>query len=553
MFNVEEQGGEAKAVGWISMADLFMLCSIVMLSVAVVFAMSLKKTDQLLTTKTADYAVLRSTNSVTIGDLKTDVSHLQSEVSDVRSQASLLDMQLKSTRSQLEATEKQLASSRNLAAQYKAQGEGLSNDLNTLNLKLSAVQSQFDAYRSSTTLSISDLKLDVSRLNKANDDYKSALAILRQRELDLNAKLAETDKLVLDLQAERGKYKVESERLAADIANQRTRFESEIAKLNVLVTKASGDYTKANSDKEQLLIDLNASRMGFANLLKEDEGLKQRLVISDSARKNLEAKLNALEGTIAGLSGEIGILRPQVAKLEVDLNGARLRIIDLEKDVFETINRAKLVVTVTAVDVPQDFTLELLITDPLANECGPFSSVIFNEGDEIGVLQQSVDFRSGRAGVQKAVFYSLRPVLSNSANGGMYVVKAMIRHNSNNETMQLPKSVSVQCNIDLPNAASPDAHKVAMRDITTSGFIKKARRDGPLTASSPYKSMWPWEPVYHFERILCDFRIEGNRIVNLRTYEKLSTETAGPFQPSTQPSRSGQEQRIDSVRQRTGN
>src|SRR5262249_51267790 len=160
-------------------------------------------------------------------------------------------------------------------------------------------------------------------------------------------------------------------------------------------------------------------------------------------KKKADVRLAELGGNIAVLNAEIGDLKPQIAKLKVDLNGANLRVIDLEKLVFEKINRAKLVVTATADNVPPGFTLELIVTDPWGNDCGPFSSVIFNGGDEIGVLQQSVDFRSGTEGSQKAVFYSMRPVYIGNEVGGSYTVRAMIRQNDNDSRVQLSNPVAV--------------------------------------------------------------------------------------------------------------
>ena len=230
-----------------------------------------------------------------------------------------------------------------------------------------------------------------------------------------------------------------------------------------------------------------------------------------------------------------------------------LRIVDLEKDIFETINRAKLVITISAQDVPKDFTLELFVTDPLSNECGPFSSVIFNEGDEIGVLQQSVDFRSGMKGSQKAVFYSLRPVYASNVTSGTYTVKAMLRHNGNDANVPLPHPVTVNCNVDLPYISGPDAHKGAKREITSAGFIKKIRRSGQMNSSTPYKNMWPWEPVYHYDRFVCDFKIDGDKISDLRTYDMLPTAPPGTVTTPSISGRDGQELKIDSIRNRSGN
>ena len=311
------------------------------------------------------------------------------------------------------------------------------------------------------------------------------------------------------------------------------------------------ELTKLGGEKEQLLADLNAWKTNYAVLMKDDADLKQKLNILDVDKKRADAKIADLEGSIVGLTGELGELKPQVAKLKVDLTGAHLRIIDLEKLVFEKINRARLAVTVTAQNVPKDFTIELIVTDPLGNECGPFSSVIFNDGDEIGVLQQSVDFKGGTEGAQKAVFYSMRPVYSR-AEPGIYSVKAMIRQNDNDSNVQLPRPVTVQCSVDLPYTNNPEAHKVAQLEITSPGYIKKARRTGQLSASTPYKNMWPWEPSYHFERTVCDFRVSGDAITNFRTFDKIAAESV-PYTGPRTVVRAPEEQKIDSIRNRSGN
>lgn len=581
MFNLEEQGGEAKAVGWISMSDMFMLCSIVMLAVAVCFALSLKKTDLSLATVEGDYAAYRNTNALTIDELKAKAVQLTNEAGGYRTQASELDQQLKNLKSQLADSEKQLGLSKNESAKFKSQSEGLAGELGIQATKLNSVQNEFDKFRNINTLTIGELKTEILRLTKEANDSKATVASLHLQLSTVEGKLAESEKQVASLKSDRENLKTESARLATEFGKQKSNFEGalatanadlaelrdklarvtdDLAKANSYLAKTNADMTRTNKElskvggeKDQLLADLNTQKSAYAILQKEENDLKLKLDIAEVDRKKLEAKLAGLTGTIAGLTDEIGELKPQLAKLDSDLTGAKLRIIDLEKAVFEKINRAKLVITIAAQDVPKDYTLELFVTDPLTNECGPFSSVIFNDGDEIGVLQQSVDFKSGKEGSQKAVFYTLRPVTARNEPGRKYTVKAMIRHNGNNENAQLPHPVTVNCSIDLPYSTGPDAHKVAKLEITSPGFINKVRRNGPLTSATPYKNMWPWEPVYHFERTVCDFRIDGDAITSLRSFDKILAELPVMVQAPVSTGRDPQEQKIDSIRNRSGN
>src|SRR5258705_11295583 len=121
MFNLEEQGGEGKAVGWISMADMFMLCSILMVAVAVGFAMSLKSTDKLLNSVQGEYATYKNSTTAAIEDLKGKSVLLNSEVGEFKSQAAGLDQQLIQTRNHLADSEQQRAAFKGAAAKFKSE------------------------------------------------------------------------------------------------------------------------------------------------------------------------------------------------------------------------------------------------------------------------------------------------------------------------------------------------------------------------------------------------------------------------------------------------
>ncbi len=580
MFNLEEQGGEAKAVGWISMSDMFMLCTIVMLAVAVAFALSLDKTDLKLATVEGEYQQYRNTNTLTIEEMKEKAAQLTKESGGYKTQAASLDEELSLSKIQ--------------SAKFQSRSESLASELAAQNSKLNSVQSEFDKYRNINTATMGELKTELMRLNKLTDDYKTNAAALSLQINTVDSKLAESERQAAALKNDRDKFKAEGERLVSELAKQKSKFEAdltsangdltrlaaelarvngeygkahaewtlatgelnksntELARVNADLAKATADLAKAGGDSKRMLADLNTTQSSYTALLKEDNDLKLKLNVLRGEKESAEAKLADLQRTVIGLTGEIGEMKPQLTKLKMDLSGANLRNIDLEKAVFEKINRAKLVVTVAAQDVPKGFTLELFVTDPLANECGPFSEVIFNDGDEIGVLQQSVDFKSGQEGSQKAVFYSMRPVYSRM-EGGTYRVRAMIRQNNNDETAQLPHSVMVTCSVDLPNITGPDAHKVAQLEVTSPGVIKKVRRNGQLTPATQYKSMWPWEPVYHYERTICDFQIRGDRITNFRDIAKLSAEFPVTVQSSGPAVRGPEEHRIDSIRNRSGN
>jgi septal ring factor EnvC (AmiA/AmiB activator) len=551
MFEHHEDGGDAKAVGWISMSDMFMLCSIVMLGVAVSFALLLKKTDNRLASVQGDYANYKSVNTQTIEELTTKSEQLTKEAGGYKAQTINQEQQLGNLKTQLSETEKQRAA-------LKARSDNLANELSAQTTKLGSVQGELDSLRNASSASIADLKSQVNTLTKDLTAQKAAVAALTERANSIAGKLAESEKEAANLKNSAAKLKTEGERLASELEKQTSKLTGDLAKVNSELAKAGGELArsraeldKISGERDRLLADLAASKAANSALQKDDKDLKLKLIALEDDKKKAEARLKELGGTIAVLNGEIGELKPQMAKLQTELNGANLRVIDLEKLVFEKINRAKLVVTVTAEDVPKDFTLELFVTDPWGNECGPFAPGIFNEGDEIGVLQQSVDFRSGRAGSQKAVFYSMRPVYSGSESGGMYTVRAMIRHNSNDANVQLPHPVMVSCTVELPNIVGLDARKTAQLEINYPGYIKKTRRAGQLTASTQFKNMWPWEPVYHFERTVCDFRINGERITNFRTFEKIIADTPVQINGTGPIGRALEEQKIDSIRNRS--
>ncbi len=551
MHKFEEQGGEAKALGWISMSDLFMLCSIVMLAVAVAFASVLKKTDIRLTNVQGEYANYKNSNTLTLTELRDKSVQLAQESSSFKSQANGLDQQLAALKLQFADSEKQRQFYADETAKFKSQSENYSKELTIQLAKLNALQSEFDKYRSVNVASMTDLKSELVRMAKDIEGYKTNVAALHLQIGTLDSQLADSQKAVANLKLDRDKLRSDSDRLATDLNVRTLSYTSDLAKANSDKSKLNADLAKLGGEREQLLADLERWKSTSAALTKEDRDLKLKLHILEDDKKTADAKLANLEGTIVGLTGEIGELKPQINKLKIDLDGAHLRIIDLEKLVFEKIDRARLVVSVTAQDVPNDFTLELIVTDPLGNDCGPFSSVIFNEGDEIGVLQQSVDFKSGREGSQKAVFYSMRPLYAR-VESGSYSVKAMIRHIDNDSHSQLARPITVNCSVDLPYTKSPDAHKVAQLDITSPGYIRKVRRSSQLTASSPYKNMWPWEPSYHFERTLCDFRISGDTIANFRTFDKFAADTSTIVQNPGTFVRTVDEQKIDSIRNRGG-
>ncbi len=585
MLNFDEQNGEAKAVGWISMSDLFMMSSITMLAVAVAFAIGLQNKDTSLTSVKGEYDKYRTANTKTIDDLKANVALLSAEGGNVKAQAAGMARQLSDLKAQLVDTESQLARAKDEAAKYKARGEELAGELKVQTSKLNTVQSDFDKYRTINSMTVGELKTELIRITKDADTYKESVANLSLQVSALNAKLSDAEKQVTLLTSDRDKYKTESARLAADLDKQKAKAEADLAKLDAEMAKlkselaaVSGDLTKVSgelarskdavaktntnlatankelakvgAEKDDLLAELNSRKNAYAILQQEENELKLKLNSADAEKKKLEARLSDLSGTVVGLTDEIGVLKPQLTKLNVDLAGAKLRIIDLEKAVFEKINRAKMVVTLTAQDVPKGFTLELFVFDPLGNDCGPYSSVIFNDGDEIGVLQQSVDFKSGNEGSQKAVFYTSRPISARTEPGRKYTVKAMIRHNGNDENARLPRNVLVKCNIDLPNVQGPEAHQFAKLEITSPGYINKMKQTGTLTATTPYKNMWPWEPVYHFERTVCDFRYDGDRITDLRTFDDAIVTTSpstGSYVPAAPR---GQESKIESIRQR---
>ncbi len=554
MHKFEEQGGDAKAVGWISMSDLFMLCSIMMLAVAVCFALSLKKTSGQLTSVKSDYAKDRAAYALTLGDLNTRLVGLNSEVGSYKSQTATLDLQLQNLTNSLSESDKNLAHFRNETAKYKSQSESLSNELTLQTNRLNAVQGEYDKYKNASSLKLTELNSDLARLKREADEYKLNITNLRTQADALELKLGESQKQFAAMTNEREKYRLQSEQAAVTLEALKLSSKGELAKasgeltrLSAELIKSKEELTKANAEREQLLAALNTSKTAQANLQKGMKDLEFGLNTVTDEKIALQTALADREGSLAALNSDLAKLKPMVGKLKTDLDIAHNRIVDLERAVFEKINRAKLVITLSAADVPKGFTLELFVTDPLDNVCGPFSSVIFNEGDEIGFLQQSVDFKSGAEGSQKAVFYSLRPL--SSRNGRAYMVKAMIRHNGNDENVRLPHNVTVTCNIDLPQVSGPEAHKEVKLDITWHGYIKKVKHNGPLTASTQYKNMWPWEPSYHFERFVCDFSVEGNSIANLRTADKLPTETVGAAQVPYSGSREV-EQRIDSVRNR---